>query len=246
MLNDCTLLICNYNTPDCIKTVLKSFVCYHDFKQKILIIENSTNNQSKIFLDEFKVPYLTNEGGKHSPSIDIGFQNIDTKYALIVDSDVVFMNNIEPVFNAFKNYRSTIAGELQGDRGGFSLYPRISPVFCFVDLEKIKKFNIKFHDQKRIDDTKSNGFFGNIPINYEDKSTKFYDVGSTFLEDIKKEKLIVSHFNGLSKYIKHLEGGSWYLDSNNEGFIEYGKKIKAIYNQYVDAYKDVSINGKFY
>lgn len=243
--DDFTLLICNYNTPDCIKTVLSSFTYFHNHVQKTLIIENSTNDLSQKYLIENNVPFIKNPKGTHSPSIDIGFENIQTKYCILVDSDVIFKQNIYPILNYVLKNNPTLAGFMQGSRGGFVLMPRISPVLCIIDLETTKKHGIRYHDQERIDKTKSNGFFGNIPINYEDKSQIFYDVGSSFLEDIQSKNLKVVNLTGLEKYFIHLEGGSWYLDSNHEGFINYGRTIKQVYDELSLPFQNIDIKERF-
>jgi glycosyl transferase family 2 len=159
MFNDLSLITCSYNTPGILELCLKSFVFHHGSgPHKIIIIENSTNNETQQLLDRNNVSYIANPGGTHSPSVDMGFGLVRTRYALLIDTDVIFKKNISEAFDLFRNFQLTLFGEIQGDRGGFLLYPRIAPYCCFIDMDRVRSMKINFHSDERISTTNSSGF----------------------------------------------------------------------------------------
>ena len=240
MFEDLTLITCSYNTPDVTITMLKS---YYEMNKEhcdnfnLLLMENSTDGETQKLLEE-------NIGLTHSLAVDKALKQCKTKYALLVDTDIIFTKSILDVYTKFQNGDFAILGELVGDRGGFSLMPRINPWYCFINIEQINKCNISFHDQNRINLTKSNGFFDNIPIN-EEKGRRFYDVGSTFLEDILRNKLTVANAKNLGEYFIHYEGMSWQKQTDKLAYVILGNTV---YNKYIketEKFKNIDINDKF-
>ena len=120
---------------------------------------------------------------------------VETEYALLVDTDVVFLRSPEAAFDQVKEMNLTLAGEVCGDRGGKSLHPRIVPWFCFINVKNIQEKDIKFFDKTRL----------------ELQENKRYDVGSSFLEDIRKSKLGIGSIKGENFYYRHYEGMSWRM-----------------------------------
>jgi len=242
-----TILTCSYNTPDITLTMLKSFVSVHgDGPHKILISENSNNEDTSKLLDENGVKYIRNPGSAHSQSIDALFKACTTRFALMVDTDIIFTQSINKLADVIKQNNAAILGSIQYSRGGYLLHNRIDPCFCLIDLDLIKQNEIKFHDQKRIDESKSNDFYKNIPINYAIKNTiPYYDVGSTFYEDILKNKLMVVSAKQIDKYYKHYEGCSWRIGCGNKWLNDLGHKIWLEYQETIKKYENVCIKNKF-
>ena len=90
MYNDLTIVCCSYNTPDVFELCLKSFVFHHSLgPHKIVIVENSTDTATQEMLDSNNIPYFKNPGGTHSPSVDLGLGLVRTRYALLIDTDVI-------------------------------------------------------------------------------------------------------------------------------------------------------------
>lgn len=229
-MKNLTLLTCSYNTPLVTANMLKTFLHIHP-GCKVLVSENSTNNDTVNIIEEAKIPYIRNYGGLHGPSVDVLFKVCTTRYALLVDTDIIFLQEHSSVFEQFKANDITLMGEIVGDRGGKKLYPRVNPWHCFIDLEKVKNHNINFFD-----------------LHKKQASTdRIYDVGSTFFEDVKANKLRIADYNGNNYLYKHYEGMSWRvnkygsvdgdidIDNNathsSKALYDYGKQILNMYIQ---------------
>lgn len=247
-MDDLTLITCSYNTPEITMTMLKTFFITHSYlnKIKLIIIENSTNDLTQKELDAVGISYIKNPGGTHSPSVDIALDKCDTKYALLVDTDIIFNSSIEPLYLKMKEQNANLLGEVCGSRGGYLLHDRVHPWFCMIDVDFIKKHNIKFHDQKRIDETNSGYFYKSNPVHPDINNTEpYYDVGATFLEDIMKNNGRVLNFvpkNGVPFF--HLEGISWQPNNINESFRRRGTYIKKLFMRDIyHKYKLIDINN---
>jgi hypothetical protein len=247
MIGNTTILTCSYNTPIVIITMLKSFIYVHGIgPHNIIISENSTNDETAKLLDENGIKYIINKGSPHSQSIDKLFDLCTTKYVLLVDTDIIFKHSITKLVEVMEQNDGTILGEVCGSRGGYMLYDRINPWFCLINIENIKVKNIKFHDQKRIKESKSELFYGNIPINYTIRNTSpYYDVGATFYEDIIRSKLKVINAKGLNNYFTHYEGSSWHRGCGNKWLDEHGKMVWDKYQEEIEKYKNVNIKDQF-
>jgi hypothetical protein len=243
-MDNLTLASCSYNTPEVTLTMLKSFFKYHD-STNVLICENSTNDETEKLLIENKVPFIKNKNGLHSPSVDILIQNCKTDYMLLVDTDVIFLKNHKNILDMMQNVNATLLGEICGDRGGKKLHNRVHPWHCFINVKHIKDNNIKFYDYDR-----------QIKRNTE----KIYDVGASFFEDIKCNKLKIGDVKLQDNYFKHYEGMSWRtlkfgktegnidVDNtathNNQDLYKYGQFIERMYKFEIETYKDVVIYAK--
>ena len=241
-MDNITLLSCSYNTPDITISMLKSFFSLHE-KTKVLICENSTNDDTVKLLDEHSVPYIRNVGGLHSPSVDILIENCKTDYALLVDTDVIFLKNHEKVFDMFKKCGASLLGTVCGDRGGKKLHYRVHPWHCFINIKHIKENGIKFFDGVR----------------QSDKTGRIYDVGATFFEDIRKSGLKIGDVNLQDDYYIHYEGMSWRtlkygdkdgdidlnpLDThNNLNLYKHGLLIESLYKERTPKYDGVLIKS---
>jgi len=224
-MNDLTLITCSYNTPDITINMLKSWTYVHNHPQQLILIDGSTDDATKILLEKNNIPYISNPGGTHGQNVNIGLDNCKTKYALLVDSDVVFLKHHDMIFNQFKEAKLSILGKIEGDRGNKEIYNRVNPWHCFIDVETIKNNNIVFFNE-----TKMKESF---------KTKKIYDIGSTFFEDIKNANLRIGDVDLLGKYYLHFEGMSWYknrFDSTSEDTgIDFGGTHNNI--NYVHAYE---------
>lgn len=242
-MKNITLATCSYNTPDVTITMLKSFFKHHD-ECKVLICENSTDDETQKLLKQHNVPYFTNYQGLHSPSIDLLIDKCTTDYMLLVDTDVIFLKPHQDIFESMQTMDVTLLGEVCGDRGGKQLHNRVHPWHCFINIKHIKDNNIKFYDYDR--QIKRDG-------------DKIYDVGASFFEDIRKVKLKIGNVSLQDDYYKHYEGMSWRTlkYGNTEGNIDvdstathanielfkYGKFIERMYQLEISTYEHIKINA---
>lgn len=220
-----TLATCSFNTPKITLNMIDSYY-NHNEPTNLLISDNSTNDDTATLLSSEGISYYRNPGFHHSIGVDFLIEKCDTKYMLLVDTDVIFLKNIVPLFERLKFYDAAICGVKQGSRGGLELHDRICPWFCFIDIEKIKANNIKFFDGERFSQH----------LHLQDNSKKIYDVGATFLEDIIKADLKVFEITEYEQdiYIKHFEGMSWRKDSNNAGLISLAERVEKEYLEFVE------------
>ena len=157
---------------------------------------------------------------------------IDTRYILLVDSDVLFLRDITKPFEKFKESGCVLMGEVTGDRGGKRIHSRVNPWFCFMDLKTLREYKIRFYDHFRSKVLKSD---------------KIYDVGSTMYEEILANGLTIADVKMENKYFKHYEGMSWRVQKynptkpdtdidiggthNNKALYDYGLKVKEQYER---------------
>jgi hypothetical protein len=242
-MDNLTLISCSYNTPEVTENMLKTFTKYNP-NYNILICENSTDDLTLSLLGNNNIPYIRNYSGLHGPSVDLLLNSITTDYALLVDTDVLFLKNIDDLFEAFKGMDLAMMGEIVGDRGGKRLHKRVNPWFCFINVKQIKENGIKFYDEVRM---KERGFVR-------------YDVGSSFFQDIHSKKLKIGDFNGSGVYYRHFEGMSWrtkkfdaskvggdidnVLDATHDdvGLYQYGMMVESAYSQQTKHLKQEKIN----
>lgn len=210
-MKNLTILTCNYNTPFLIKNLIKSIKKTQKIlPDEILVVNTGHDDPYEDFNTDSLSLYL--QGRSHGEASNIVLRwSISNRYALLVDSDVLFLKDISKPFQIFKDGGYALMGEVVGDRGGKKLHPRVNPWFCFMDLKQLKQHNIQFYDHHR---TK------------EIKSDKIYDIGSTMYEDVINAGLTIAHAKMEGKYFKHYEGMSWrvqkYDPDNGDTDIDIG------------------------
>jgi hypothetical protein len=187
-------------------------VSTHSNVQKAIICDNSTNEETSKLLNEHNIPYFTDPGGTHGCGVNKLIEKCTTKYALLVDTDIIFLKNHTSIFQKFKEMDLTLMGKVEGDRGGKLIHNRVNPWHCFINVDHIKEKNIIFFDEGRMRESF--------------KTSKIYDIGSTFLEDIKSNKLKIGDIDLSTNYYYHLEGMSWYKNkysnANGDTGIDFG------------------------
>jgi hypothetical protein len=245
-MQDLTLVTTSFNTPQVIFTLLTSFAKYHihegDFKQRLLLYENSTNDLTQKVLDHHEVPYIKQPNGRHHFSIERALQECTTRYALVVDSDIIFRRSIEPIFEMFKANGSAALGHVVASRYDYNLFPRVQPWFMFLDLQQIRAKDIHYTDWDKIKATGSEGFFKVPPI--PPPSDRFlYDVGATFYADMVNKDLKVYSWLGDPKYYTHLEGMSWRSLVKDKTAVDATKVTNAYWAEYSKNLMKLSIKG---
>ena len=242
-MKDLTLITCSYETPIVTETMLKSYVYKHGpGPHNVIVMENSRDNRTVEILEANGVPYVRTPGAGHSPSVDTALKICSTRYALLVDTDIIFNSNIEFLYRKVQSNGYALMGQVCGSRAGFNLYTRVHPWFCFIDVEKTGKFN--FHDQERIDATDSNVFYTSCPLTYR-IAEKRYDVGATFFEDIHKAGMKIGNLKPDPNIYIHYEGMSWYKNANIDIFQTQAKEKDEEYKKHVEFLRSVSIRGCF-
>jgi hypothetical protein len=196
-----TVLTCNYNTPDLILNLKRSFDKNSKLACNFFIVNTSTEDESQKVLAYNNLNFVNLKGAVHGHGVNYGLKQIKTKYVLLVDSDVIIIDNLQPLYEKFVSSGVVLAGRVVGNEGGKLLYPRVDPSFCFIDLQQINKHNITFFDEERTRKSKI--------------TSRVYNIGSTMYEDVKLSGLTIGDMDFRDiKYI-HYEGMSWRVQSYN-------------------------------
>ena len=212
IVSELTLVTASFNTPEVTLAMLKSFAHHHQryWPIPLLLMENSTDNITAELLQRHSVPFHRTPGLIHSIAIDRALPRVRTRYALLVDTDVIFRRNIDGLLDRLRGSGAAILGEFQGDRGGFLMHARIAPYFCLIDACAVQEKGIRFHDDQRIERTNSRGFYVMRPTP-PSSHQRYYDVGATFLEDIFAARLAAEAVpvQELHTYVHHAAALSW-------------------------------------
>ena len=204
---DLTLITCNYNTPDQIVKLLQSVKQTSSQLPKVIVMNTSTDEESEKILSDNNINYFNFRGGSHGEAVNLALKKVNTKYVLLVDSDVIFLRDFLPVFEKLKSSNLTMMGKVVGNVAGKNLYERVEPWYCFIDYGKLKTHNIEFFDRERVKKSKEIG-------------GKLYDVGSSMFEDIQNSNLLIGDVNLENKYFKHYGGMSWHCQKYNPSDID--------------------------
>jgi hypothetical protein len=247
-MKNITLISASYNTPFITKTMLTSFVSVHSEGPHLLqLYDNSTNDETAKLLREAGVPFITQGPTTHGCTCNTALSACTTDYALVVDTDVIFLQPCLHLIELFnRNPRIVAVGTVSDGRtSGKNMYPRINPWLMFLNVKLMKQYKINFYDKRKTE----NGII--------------YDVGSSFLHDVSEQKLQVVVIQGIEKFAKHAEGLSWYtnrytvsgaigdLDIDASAMhsdailYQRGRKRNEEYQVEIDKYKDVILQGKF-
>lgn len=220
--------------------MLRSWVFHNiEASNKCIIIDNSNNEDTVPFLVSNKIPHVINRCELHHRGVQVAMDMVKTRYALLVDSDVVFNENITSELTWLIANQINLAGHVEGDRGGHSLFKRVHPWFCLIDMDFINYYGIRFTDPNRIRATNSGMFFQHIP-DCKNYSHKRYDVGSTFLEDVMTCKGKVFNRNYAPQYFTHYEGMSWHKFSDHIE-AEHCERNAMLYQKDYDRYSDINL-----
>jgi len=227
---DLTIVSCNHDTQYLIDNLLTSIVKTCEDIPDVLIMYTGDQAPKKLLKPLWNQCFLPNTS--HGDAVNEAFKLVKTRYMLLVDSDVLFLHDFYKPFEKFKEGEFALMGEVVGDRGGKSIYPRVNPWFCFIDLDQLKDNNIQFYDHYR---TKIL------------KSEKIYDIGCSMFEDVINAGLTIGDAKMEGKYFKHYEGMSWRVQKynpdngdtdidvggthNNQALYEYGLKVREEYER---------------
>jgi hypothetical protein len=247
-MDQLTLIVCSYHTPRVLLAMLRSFVRHHPrwLPQRLLLLENSTDEETAHLLRDHGVPFLRHPGDTHSVSLDKALDRCRTRYALVADTDVLFQKDTAELLDRLAAAGGTLLGELVRSQAGYTLVDRIGPWLFLVNVEDVRARGIRYHDQRRVEASGSQGFFKNVPLQ-PNRGGVYYDVGSTFLSDILLAGLkvlsIPKHVR--EQYAEHYEGMSWRSQSGIPVFVAAAVDVDRRHARDAAAYADVDIRGAF-
>lgn len=249
MKNELTILTCNFNTAELVVNLLRSAKLKFAEMPNVVVMNTSTDLNETNLLAQHNIPHYNFVGGIHGEAVNLGFKKIQTKYVLLVDSDLIFLKDIKEMFQIFKDNNLSLMGKIVGDVGEKKLYPRVEPWYCFIDLEELKKHKIQFFDREKTKASKN--------------SSRVYDIGSTMYEDIlaRSQKEIGDAPFLEKRYFKHYGGMSWRTQKFNNKDVDtdidfggthphqilfdIGMQVKQEYLRETECLKDITISDLF-
>ncbi|MBK7883544.1 MAG: glycosyltransferase [Chitinophagaceae bacterium] len=238
-MQDITLVSVSWNNKTVMELMLKSFVKHHYKGEplKLLLVDNGSDDGSKEWLKENKIPFydfIINHG--HEQSVNIVYTNIETKYVLLCDTDVEFLENVYDKYLPLLNEKCKVAGELiTGDQLNAPVKPRIGAWFFMFDIEAMKEKGVH---------------------TFRDTTDWSYDVGSWMTEKIfehgfthhqidRKKGNIDKDVLGMD-YGSHIHFGklSWNVANHMDREWEINMRMDYIRERLKD-YDDIDLKGKF-
>jgi|LULG01.1.fsa_nt_gb hypothetical protein len=206
-----TLITCSYNTPIVTLCMLKSYCKYHSGVHRLILIENSTNTETCQQLDQYNVPYIkgadiltepkqSNWAWTHYCGLDWAVNNCNTPYCIIVDTDILFRDNIYPYIIQFlKNPTQYVAmgthtmrdkPEIDAD---YYMLPRIHPSFMILNVDYFNKTGLTFDPY----------------VEADIKSDECLDVGSYIYYKLIRDGKQTINIDPNKRRFIHSEGLSW-------------------------------------
>jgi glycosyltransferase involved in cell wall biosynthesis len=239
-MQDITLVSVNWNNKVVMELMLKSFVKHHYKGEplKLLLVDNGSNDGSREWLtwgsDFVFIDFKDNHG--HEQALNLIYDLINTKYALICDTDVEFLENVYDKYLPFLNDKCKVAGELiTGDQLNAPVKPRIGAWFFMFDIEAMKGKGVN---------------------TFRDTTDWSYDVGSWMTEKIfengfthhqidRKKGNIDTDVLGMD-YGSHIHFGklSWNVANHMDREWEINMRMDYIRERLKD-YDDIDLKGKF-
>lgn len=212
-MNDLTLATVNYNTPLYVYTLLSSIKKSNPwYTGKLHVYDNGTTHTvidgthdlyighhiNSDFYSEFDgIPEPSNPGcrqfasAKHCKLLNKMFEECQTRYLLLLNSDVIVTETFEPLLDKLKETHAAACGYIRHPAG---YKPRLAPWFSFIDTYQCKDAGIAYYDTTRI-----------LFIN----GNMEYDTGASFLEDCRAKHLIINELPSDNMGYYHFKGGSY-------------------------------------
>lgn len=238
-MKDLTLISINWNQQKATELMLKSYIKNH-YKQELLnliLVDNGSNDNSKQWLIENQIPFISlpkNIG--HEQAINYIYPMIKTKYALIVDTDILFLKNVYDEYIPKFNDKVKLIGEYITQHTP-PLVPRIAAWFFFYDIAAVRASGINvFRDA-------DNWIYDVASWQTEkilEKGFEFYDIKRlTPIENENTEAI------GMI-YDTHIHFGktSWDI-KNHADRVEEVNKRRNIISEKLNEYSDIDLKNKF-
>lgn len=246
-----TLITCSYNTPLITEAMLKTYCFHHEGRHRIIIVENSDpEDTTREMLETYNIPYTdghkilpsgsppqgNEQSRSHHVGLDWAVRNCETPYCLIVDTDILFNQNLDPFFDFFANNEqiALLGPHIEKTKHTSpQCLPRVHPCFMMLDVELFKKYD---------DLTFNNSHF--LGLSHKLMAEKLADdecheVGTyLFLRigEIGKQTSNIRH----NELYHHYEGASWCNSIGKRMVSDFYKSVSKC------AVSRIDIKNKFY
>jgi len=212
-MNELSIATVNFNTPLYISVLIKSIQKNNSwYTGKLHVYDNGyphtvLDGEQQLYIghyinNDFYAEFSKYEepsdpgcrhfcSAKHCKLLDKIIYDCQTKYLLILDSDVILTKNFKNLYQFVKDDDAIACGYIKRPDG---YAPRLAPWFSIIDVEKVKALGIRYYDPKR--------------IIFIDGNT-YHDTGASFLDDCKKTAYEVLELPKDNLVYLHYKGGSY-------------------------------------
>lgn len=230
----------SFNTKEPLELTLKSYVKHHYEGKplKLALWDNHSVDGTDAWLRDNEIPVNVHshyENIGHEAALEIMYPLIETKYVLLSDSDVLYLQNCNHYFDLLKDGVVAAGDLIRGDNLGSPVKPRLGAWSIWFDIEACREAGITWFR----------------------RSTNWsYDVASEFYENIWTRNLGVHIIPRLPghldydiegmKYGTHSHYGklSWSLEKHSDRKDEIERRRVAI-TERLKEFEDIDLRGKF-
>lgn len=240
-MKDITLVTINWNNRLCLELMLKSYVKHHYNGEELnlLLIDNNSADDSREWMDTNGIPYQQLSGNiGHEAAICFLYPEIKTKYVLLVDTDILYNENVFSYIDLLNESTVAVGDLISGDRlGDMVIKPRLGAWFILFDIETCRNKGITY-------------------FRHPDNNNASYDVASEFYENLWRNNLGVHALKRLNdnpdssvigmQYEKfgHLLRMSWDLNKHVDREGEIMMRRRYVESR-LNEFRDVDLRGKF-
>lgn len=140
-MKNITLLAVNWNQNNATALMLKSYVKHHYTGEplSLLLLDNGSTDSSRDWYRANDVPFIALENNVgHENGVNVLYEKIRTKYALLVDTDVEFTGNIANYLELLRDNCVAVSEYVHNP----PLRPRLGPWFLLFDAERAKQAGV--------------------------------------------------------------------------------------------------------
>lgn len=237
-MNEVTFMCVSWNTQPFLEMTLRSYVKTHYDGEplKLALWDNFSEDNTKVWLRNNEIPFYDNfENIGHENAINILYDRVKTKYALLSDSDVVYYQNCNHYFNHLHDGIVAAGDLIRGDNLGEAIKPRLGAWNIWMDVEACKAAGITY---------------------FRNNTSWSYDVASQFYENIWQRNLGVYIIPRLPGHIdfdiegmkygthSHYGKASWDLSKHGDRKDEVERR-RAYVKEELKKYQEIDLKGKF-
>lgn len=238
---DITLLTVGWNQQPVLELMLKSYIRSHYYGEplKLMLVDNGSDDGSKEWLRENEIPFFDlGENIGHENAVNAVYEEIKTKYALLVDTDVEFKENVFGYTDELKGNVVSAGEIIRNWINETEIKVRVSPWFLMWDVERVRAAGIgTFRD-----------------VNCSDWT---YDVASWFTERLQDAGFANRHIPRLPgnqdedivsmRYVRfdHIGKVSWDVLNKHQDRIGEVMKRRSYIQDRLKEYSNIELKGKF-
>lgn len=157
-MDNVSLVSVNWNMQPALELMLKSYVAYHWFKDPLhlVLVDNGSTDGSKEWLYENEIPFIESiENIGHENALNEVYDKINSRYALLVDTDVEFKDNVGVYRAAIETTPGCASvGEIidKNYMNDIKIKDRISPWFWLFNIQAMRSMGMKYFRDPSVQD----------------------------------------------------------------------------------------------